>query len=341
MCDGGSPDVDTSYQDWSIKEAKKARKNEEARQNRVNYGMDQVRAIFEGGTTKGTAKAAKRHLYDPKATYYNPDGSVWAPKDVTGAQVPVTPAKGAKAPAKAPARVAAPAPRQYYDADGDLRTDAGPVYGRTPATRSGVKAGGGNTAAPTTRSLTAEEQFQRALKRGGLTTKGAGKYHRGVEPILAARRTAQERFYLPQLDEQHAEAKDELAYALARAGLGVSTTANEKASKLAEGFNRERTGVMADIDRDIAGARGDYEQQRQQIEAQLRASGDATAATDTALRGIATFAKDAPELRPLDNALLGLTQGIGSAKNAYDVASIRTRAQGGNVNRDLSRSVGG
>lgn len=336
MC-GGGPEVDTSYQDWSMDQAKQARADEEARQNRIKYGMEQVRTAFEGGTAR-TAVKAKRHLYDPKATYYNPDGSVWTPKEKTGAQVPVAaapakPVKGGKAPV-----AVAPAPRKYYDADGDLRTDAG-VYRRpnAPASVGGTPRAG----APTTRSLTAEEQFQRALNRGGLTTEGKGKYQRGVEPILAARRRAQERFYLPQLDEQHAEAKDELAYALARAGLGVSTTANEKASKLAEGFNRERTGVMADIDRDIAGARGDYEQQRQQIEAQLRASGDATAATDTALRGIATFAKDAPELRPLDNALLGLTQGIGSAKNAYDVASIRTRAQGGNVNRDLSRSVGG
>lgn len=333
MCDGSSPEVDTSYQDWSIKQAEKARKDEEARQNRVKYGMDQIRTIFEGGTAK-TAKAAKRHLYDPKATYYNPDGSVWAPKATTGAQVPVT-AKPAK-PVKGAKAVAAPqpAPRSYYDADGDLRTDAG-VY-RRPTTAATA----GRASAPTTRSLTPEEQFQRALKRGGLTTQGTGKYQRGVEPILTARRRAQERFYLPQLDEQHAEAKDELAYALTRAGLGVSTTANEKASKLAEGFNRERTGIMADIDADIAGARGDYEQQRQQIEAQLRASGDATVATDTALRGLSTFAQDTPELRPLENALLGLTQGIGSAKSAYDVASIRQRAQGGTVNRDLSRNVG-
>lgn len=447
MCGGGGskpPKVDTSFQDWSKEEALRARKEEEARQNRVDYGMDQIRAIFEGGKTRGSAVAAGGK-YDPKKTYYNADGSVWTPeaqrkvtkkvKVVTptpqqqvkdrvlvkatqqqaakkAAPPPVQAAPAAKAPKgpdysmlspkqrafaaslkaaieKSGGRLSVPRKgasrgstqgvyrdnsgdfrhtdeflskhKLYRDNSGDFRyqvddrnafrdNDGDVRYTRGPNAAPGEKGPSTKQLLPdpkityrnvtTMEGLTAEQQFAEMLK--SLTTAGTGKSYAGVDPILAARRKAQERFYLPQLDEQHDDAQEQLTYALVRAGLGASTTAGKRRHKLAEGFNRERAGVMADIDRDVAGAAGDYEQQRLQIESQLRASGDATAATDAALRGVATFAQDAPELRPLENALLGLTSGIGAAKNAYDVAQIRQRARGGGgtVNRDLSRTVG-
>lgn len=49
MC-GGSPDIDTSYQDFQIDEAKRARAEEDARQARIDEGLAQIAAVFEGGT---------------------------------------------------------------------------------------------------------------------------------------------------------------------------------------------------------------------------------------------------------------------------------------------------
>jgi hypothetical protein len=337
----------------------------------VDFGLDQIRSIFQGGKTKGTPVAAKGS-YDPNKTYYNKDGSVFRPaaqKKVTK-KVLVTPAMAAKKVAKPVAaprrRTAAKKPAYRYDQDGDLRiaergkpyydnsgdlryTKSNPYYDNSGDLRFGsdtltgkapTKPGATTYKTVTTKTgLTAAQQFAKALK--GLQMAGAGKTYGGVEPILAARKKAQEQFYLPQLDEQRDEAKEQLVYALARAGQGVSTTAKKRNVEVDEGFNRERAGVHSKIAADISEARGDYEQQRQSLESQLRASGDATAATQAATRGMAMFAKDAPELRPLENALLGLTTGIGGAKQAYDVAQIRQRAQGGStVNRNLSRTVG-
>lgn len=329
--------VDTSYQDWSIEEAGKARAEEEARQNRVKLGMDQIRTIFEGGKTKGTPTAAAG-AYNPNQTYYNADGSVWKPT----AQKTTTKTTKTPVPAAAAARAAKPVRNASKT---PLRANGLALMFSTPVTDKNGKRVVPPSMKYKTRSttsttgLTPEQQYAKALK--DLKVVGAGKSYAGVDPILDARRKAQEGFYLPQLDEQRDEAQEELTYALSRAGQLVSTTAGSKRSKLDEGFNRERAGVMADIDRDVAGAAGDYESQRQALEAQLRSSGDASAATAAGLRSIATFAKDTPELRPLENALLGLTTGIGGMKNAYDIGAIRQRAQGGStVNRDLSRNVG-
>lgn len=48
MC-GGSPEVDTSYQDFMLEEAERARREEEERQARVDDGLAHIEAIYEGG----------------------------------------------------------------------------------------------------------------------------------------------------------------------------------------------------------------------------------------------------------------------------------------------------
>jgi len=45
----GSPEVDTTYQDFQMAEAERRRAEEEARQARIDEGMRHIAAIFEGG----------------------------------------------------------------------------------------------------------------------------------------------------------------------------------------------------------------------------------------------------------------------------------------------------
>ena len=108
---------------------------------------------------------------------------------------------------------------------------------------------------------------------------------------------------------------------------------------MADFLARERAGIAADIDADIASAEAGLAQTRQSLEAQLRSSADATASTDAALAARTTFAADAPELNRLENTLLGFSQGIGGAAQGYQVGQIRTAARGGTVNRDQSRII--
>jgi len=63
----GSPDIDTSYQDFQIGESERARAEETARQARIAEGMKQIGAVFEGGTY--TPPAVTPDNAPPSVTY--------------------------------------------------------------------------------------------------------------------------------------------------------------------------------------------------------------------------------------------------------------------------------
>ena len=201
----GTPKIDTSYQDFQIAEAERARADEEARQARIDDGLKQIAAVFEGGT-----------------------------------------------------------------------------YG--------------------------------------------GETFEGTAPILAQREQAQRDFYLPQLDIQHGKAQDNLAFALARAGLLNSTVAGERQADLAQEYSLERGSVLSRIASDIAGTKTNLNQNRSSIEAGLRASGDASAAANQALQAATTFRQDQPQLDALGPLFYGVSQGIGAVRNGAETARIRSIA---------------
>lgn len=61
----------------SNNEAALARQEEAARQARIRSGTQRINSIFDG-TTSGTGVLGAGTMYDPNATYYNADGSVWS-----------------------------------------------------------------------------------------------------------------------------------------------------------------------------------------------------------------------------------------------------------------------
>lgn len=186
----------------------------------------------------------------------------------------------------------------------------------------------------------AEEAARQARIKTGMTAIGNTFSDANVQQILDARKTAMTGYYVPQLDKQHADAGDELTYALARAGLGTSTAANSKRDDLESAFETQKAGVMSDIARDQAATKSSIGQQRTTLEGQLNATGDATAATNAALASRASFAADMPTLAPLANTLAGFASSVGQAANGYQVGQIQQQARGRNtstLNRDLSR----
>ncbi|WP_299129695.1 hypothetical protein [uncultured Amaricoccus sp.] len=304
---GDPPKTDTSSTDFYKKEAERTRREEQARQRRIADGMSEIKTIFEGGKTKMDRATGK---YDPKAEYYY-RGKKWTPEAQTTKTITETNGFGWGMPGH----------KDYIGGEDD---------GQTP--------GGGTTTREVTTGKTAQEQYD-AL-RGKLRLGGTGgETHEGTAPLLDARRKAQEDFYLPQLDEEFGKTKDELAFALARAGLSTSTAANTKATDLRKGFRLERAGINADIDRDIAGATSQMNDLRTSIEAGLRASGDTTTAANAALAARTNFAADMPELNPLDHVLGGFAEGIGAAQNGYQVGQIRQTARGGAGFKNQSKIV--
>lgn len=166
---------------------------------------------------------------------------------------------------------------------------------------------------------------------GGGAGKGKGGRERtfaergpgGMEPLLAAREEALRGFYLPQLDQKRDKAAEDLTFALSRAGLLNSSSAGEKQANLGEVYSLEKAGVLGDIQSDIAGTRTAMNQNRASIEAGLRASGDATAASNQALAAADTFRADSPKLSPLGDIFYGTAAGIGAARQGYDTGAVR------------------
>lgn len=59
-------------------EAALARQEEQARQQRIRDGTERINSIFDGGAV-GEGAISADAVFDPDATYYNADGSVWSP----------------------------------------------------------------------------------------------------------------------------------------------------------------------------------------------------------------------------------------------------------------------
>lgn len=156
--------------------------------------------------------------------------------------------------------------------------------------------------------------------------RGDPQTYAGMQPVLDQRRSAMEGFYVPQLDKQFADARDQLTYALSRSGQLTSSTAGDKQGDLAEMFALNRAKIDADIAADIAATQTRMNQQRQSLEAGLRASGDQTAASNAALQSAVTFREDAPTLNPLGNIFYGLAQGIGAVQQGYETGRIKKLA---------------
>ena len=224
----GSPEIDTSYQDYEIAESERAREEEDQRQADIDAGMREIAAIFEGGSIVNTESPDYDGFYSSSNQYLEGEGD----------QVPMT-------------------------------------------------------------------------------------TYEGMQPILDQREQAQMDYYLPQLEDQKVSAEEDLVFALARAGLLDSTTAGERQADLSQEYALREGSLLADIASDIANEEAKMNNERASIEAGLQSTGDATQATNQALASYGTFAADQPTLDPLGDLFFGITEGIGAAKNAEEVANVQ------------------
>lgn len=71
MC--GGPKIDTTGQDFSISEAGRSRAENDAREARVNEGLSQIKAIFEGGSYAAPAEMPKAFNATPDDGNYGND----------------------------------------------------------------------------------------------------------------------------------------------------------------------------------------------------------------------------------------------------------------------------
>lgn len=244
MCGGGGGGGGVSEQ-LAVQSANQ----EQARQDRINQGMRELEIMFNGGR-RVTNQLGKGTQYDPNATYYNKDGSVWQPGDLGAYRT----SKGLNAD-----NIAYTMPYQenigggeggsYVTRPGNRPEDyAGAEFRQASSTGNGdnmqyspqgyyrdgqyIGAGpamgvGGAAADAKLRQMMFEDAMGGGIYGGAEEVAGYGDsfYDKAYQ--------AQLDYAMPQVDRQYADAQKSLEFALARQGLSASSQAGQLQADLA------------------------------------------------------------------------------------------------------------
>lgn len=127
-------------------------------------------------------------------------------------------------------------------------------------------------------------------------------------------------FAMPQVDRQAKSAHDDLIYALSRSGNLDSSAAIKRNADLNDEVNQQRINI-ANTGLDQSNAlRGQVENARGNVVAELNATGDSSAASASALRNIQNLNQPAG-FSPLGNLFASFAQGVSqigsNAGNGY------------------------
>ncbi|WP_048647496.1 hypothetical protein [Nitratireductor soli] len=276
-------------------EAELARKDEQARQQRIREGTNAINRTFDGGPA-GTGALGAGATYDPNATYYNADGTVWRPSNPNA----VTPG---------------PAPQNSL----------GGIFGGGFISPPGNAAQPEDKTAPLARFLggitgipgiaggaqkTPQQEFQELLK--------SGKLFSGVETrtgfddsFFEGRRNSFLDYYAPQLEDQYSDAQKELTFALARGGNLNSSTRGEQVGDLQKLFDTNERSIADQALAHENQARTAVEDARGDLISMLNVTGDAEGAANSALTRASVLSKPAA-YDPLGQLFVDFTAGLGT-----------------------------
>lgn len=272
------------------KEAKQARADEDARQARIRDGTTRINSIFDGGTTTSGAVTG---AYDPTKTYYNKDGSVWAPTPQATTGQGALQAWGNNLSSLATAS---------KDHDNSGKTAANFLTGFISP------------------FLTPAQQFasaQKGLFSNKTTSTGFD------DNFYKGRRDAYTDYADPQLEDQYGDANKQLTFSLARGGLLDSSVRGEKLGDLQKLYDTQKQAVADKALSYETSARNSVEDARGNLISTLNATGDAEGAAKSALaRSTALTQPDA--YTPLGQLFTDFTNGLG-----IQSAQERSYAAGG------------
>jgi hypothetical protein len=162
----------------------------------------------------------------------------------------------------------------------------------------------------------AEQARAREAERQNRITTGRARVNETFggfnDDFFAGRRKATLDYYTPELTRQFQDARREMEFALARAGLTKSTEAGRQMGLLDERFQVASADVASRAERAAADARRDVETQRSQVLAQLEATGDVDSATSGALARSQTLRSGTVSYDPLGDIFAGVGGAIGA-----------------------------
>lgn len=163
--------------------------------------------------------------------------------------------------------------------------------------------GGGDNGAAAQRALEMERQSQIAKGMAAIDD----QFARFDDDFYKRRMSEVEAYQLPQLAQQETEARNQLAYSLARSGLSRSGVAASKSASLTREAATQRRAVADAAIGSANDLRQNVEQQRTALVNQVQASADPNLAAQSATRTAAAY--DQPlSVKPVGNFFEGWTR---------------------------------
>jgi hypothetical protein len=106
-------------------------------------------------------------------------------------------------------------------------------------------------------------------------------------------------YYMPQVDKQYGQSKDELTYRLARSGILDSSQANTDVANLADQYNINKANVYNQADTATGDLKSQVAAERQKATNQLYSTEDPEVAANTALSSVRDISLKQPDLSPI------------------------------------------
>lgn len=142
------------------------------------------------------------------------------------------------------------------------------------------------------------------------------------DEFFGKRRQSYIDFARPQLDQQHSEAKKQLIFTLARAGLVDSSVAGEQNAELARQYGIGLQNVTDKARESETNARNSIESARSDLMTTLQATGDATGAANSAIARAGALSRE-PAYSPVAQLFTDFTDGL-STQAALERAEAAT-----------------
>ena len=269
-------------------------KSEKKRQGIINLGMQQLNAVYGGGSAPFYTMASgpgyskdqwntfgknQSYSYQNKKGVFSP---YYAPKSQgqVGNGTKMFEAVGTGIPGDITGSIA-----------GGIRTgDWGEAGKQILGNALTGGAFGGISALFKKDPLTPREMVNKQLKGGQLFNAPEMKTFKGYQPeFYQAREKAYTDFALPQLADQYQNARENSIYGLSNVGLSGSSVDTKQKFKLEKAMNTGRQNVAEEGINQSNQLRNQVEQSRQQAIQQLYQTGDPSQALKTAINTSASF----------------------------------------------------
>jgi len=335
---GGKKQDNSQMVNEQKKQATEARQKEADRQARIDKGLAAINAAFEGSPVTATRSTTKTFDYNNAVADKNAKvgGQVSGlPAGYTYVQEAGTSGGGGTGKTQQAA--------QSYSGGGSGHGGAsgGATYSQTGTGRAGDQGsfsytgGGGGTAGTSGGyairgpdgkiyrkgdkiNYTGDEQYDTGKKSGGFDDSFYNKFKQSILD-----------YYMPQVEDQYAKAKDQTTYGLARAGTLQSSAATDETARLAKENTTNRATVASKADESAAALKQRVAQEKAKAVSTLYSTEDPDVATNQALSAVKDVSVAKADLSPLgqvfQTALIGGANAYTGARNQNQINEYKKK----------------